>query len=167
MPNNISLQVQYPPPPSPASRPVDHQESIIPLLSPAIGLQINNQCPVPPVDDSESRRSTNNPYADPPIRWLVVNKGANTIHPLEDDPTKDCYGWDPMLDGEDDVSNSDQDLDMPDNLQGEISGNTWRMMDQQFAHPTHPSIGKDFMGLDDTLNNVVRISVMDVSMMVT
>jgi hypothetical protein len=29
-------------------------------------------------------------------------------------------------------------------------------MDQQFAHPTHTSIGKDFMGLEDTLNNVLR-----------
>ncbi len=47
-------------------------------------------------------------------------------------------------------------LDMPDNPHGEISGNTRRMMDQQFAYPTHASIGKDFMGLEDTLNDVLQ-----------
>ncbi len=61
-----------------------------------------------------------------------------------------------MLNGEDDDSNSDQDLDMPDDLHGKISGDTWRMMDQQFARPTHASVGKDFMGLEDTLNNFLR-----------
>ncbi len=61
-----------------------------------------------------------------------------------------------MLDGEEDDSNSDQDLDMPDNLHGKISGNTWRMMDKQFARPTHASIDTDFMGLEDTLNNVLQ-----------
>ncbi len=29
-------------------------------------------------------------------------------------------------------------------------------MDQHFTHPTHASVGKDFMGLEDTLNNVLR-----------
>jgi hypothetical protein len=61
-----------------------------------------------------------------------------------------------MLDGDSDDTVSDQDLDMPDNPCGEISGNTRRMMDQQFAHPTHASIGKDFMGLENTLNNVLQ-----------
>jgi hypothetical protein len=60
-----------------------------------------------------------------------------------------------MLDGEDDDSNSNQDLNMPDNLHGEISGNIWRMMDQQFACPTHASVGKD-LGLEDTLSNVLQ-----------
>jgi hypothetical protein len=87
---------------------------------------------------------------------VVVNKAANTIHSLEDGPTKDCYGWDPMLDGDSDDTNSNQDLDMPDNPHGEISGNTRRMMDQQFTCPTHASIGEDFMGLEDTLNNVLQ-----------
>jgi hypothetical protein len=61
-----------------------------------------------------------------------------------------------MLDGEGDDTNSDQDSDMPDNPHGKISGNTWKMMDQQFACPTHISIGKDFMGLEDTLNDVLQ-----------
>jgi hypothetical protein len=30
------------------------------------------------------------------------------------------------------------------------------MMDQQFAHSTHANVGKDFMGLEDTLNNVLQ-----------
>jgi hypothetical protein len=29
-------------------------------------------------------------------------------------------------------------------------------MDQQFANPTHASIGKDFMGLEDTLKDVLQ-----------
>jgi hypothetical protein len=69
MSNDISLQVQDPPPPPPASQPVDHQESIIPaLLPPAVSLQNNNQCTVPPMENSKSRRSTNNPYVNPPVR---------------------------------------------------------------------------------------------------
>jgi hypothetical protein len=61
-----------------------------------------------------------------------------------------------MLDCKEDDSNSDQELYMLDNLHGEISGNTRRMMDQQFAYFTHASIGEDFMSLGDTLNNVLR-----------
>ncbi len=87
---------------------------------------------------------------------MVVNKAANAIHSLEDGPTKDCYGWDPMLNGESDDTISDQDLDMPEDPHSEISGDTRRMMDQQSACLTHASIGKDFMGLEDTLNNVLR-----------
>jgi hypothetical protein len=126
------------------------------LLNPAIDPQIDLQHPVPLVDDFKSRRSINNPYVDPPVRQLVVNKAANTIQCPEDDPTKDCYGWDSMLDGVDDDSNSNQDLDTPEDLHSKISGNTWRMMDQQFARPTHASIGKDFMGLEDTVNNALQ-----------
>ncbi len=85
-----------------------------------------------------------------------MNEAANTIHSTEDGPTKDCYGWDPMLNGHSDDTVSDQDLDMLDDPHGEISGNTRRMRDQHFAHPTHASVGKDFMGLEDTLNNVPR-----------
>jgi hypothetical protein len=107
---NILLQVQDPPPPSPAPPPVDPQESIIPaLLNLAVDPQIDDQHPVPPVEVFKSHRSLNNPCVDPPVRQLVVNKAANTIHSLGDGPTKDCYGWDPMLDGEDDDSNSNQD----------------------------------------------------------
>jgi hypothetical protein len=87
---------------------------------------------------------------------VVVNKAANTIHSPEDGPTKDCYGWDPMLVGDSDDTVSNQDLEMPVDLQGEINGNTRRIMDQQFARPTHASVGKDFMGLEDTLNNVLQ-----------
>jgi hypothetical protein len=45
---------------------------------------------------------------------------------------------------------------MPDKLHGKISDETWWMMDQQVACPTHTSEGKDFMGLEDTLNNILR-----------
>jgi hypothetical protein len=136
---------------------VDPQESVIPaLLILVIDPQIDDQHPVLPVENFKFRRSVNNPYVNPPVHQLVVNKAANTIHSPEDDPTKDCYGWDPMLDGEDDDSNSNQNLDMPDDLHGRISGDTWRMMDQQVAHPTHASVGLDFMGLEDTLNDVLQ-----------
>jgi hypothetical protein len=47
-------------------------------------------------------------------------------------------------------------LDMPDDPHGEISSNTRRMIDQQFVHPTHASAGEDFMGLENTLNNVLQ-----------
>jgi hypothetical protein len=60
-----------------------------------------------------------------------------------------------MLNGDSDNTVSDQDLDMPDNPHGEISGNSRRMMDQQFSSPIHASIDKDFMGLEDTLNDVI------------
>jgi hypothetical protein len=61
-----------------------------------------------------------------------------------------------MLDGENDDSNLNQDLVMPDNLHSKISGDTWKMMDQKIACPTHAIVDKDFMGLEDTLNNVLR-----------
>ncbi len=61
-----------------------------------------------------------------------------------------------MLDGDSDNTILNQDLDMPDDPHGEISGNTRRMMDQQFARPTHASVGKDFMVLKDTLNDVLQ-----------
>jgi hypothetical protein len=61
-----------------------------------------------------------------------------------------------MLDGKDDDSNSDQDLAMLDDLHSEQSNNTWKIMDQWFACPTHPGVGEDFMGLENTLNNVLR-----------
>jgi hypothetical protein len=109
---------------------VDPQESVIPaLLNPAVDPQIDDQHPVPPVEEFKSHRSANNPYVDPPVRQLlVVNEVANTIHSLENSPTKDCYGWDPMLDGEDNDSNSYQVLDMPDNPHSKISGDTRRIL---------------------------------------
>ena len=61
-----------------------------------------------------------------------------------------------MLNGDSDDTDSDQDLDMPDYPHAEISGNTRRMMDQQFARPTHASISKNFMGLEDTLNDILQ-----------
>ncbi len=78
------------------------------------------------------------------------------IHAPEDVPTKDCYGLDPLLDADDDDSDSDHDSEMPDNAQGEISQETWQMMDQQFTHPNHNSVDKDFMGLEDTHYDVLR-----------
>jgi hypothetical protein len=120
--------------------------------------QTENQSPVLPEEGIKAHSPVNNPYVNPPVRQLVVvNKAANTIHSPEDGPTKGCYGWDLMLDvGDSDDTVFDQDLDMPDNPHGEISGDTRRMMDQQFARPTYASIGKDFMGLEDTLNNVLQ-----------
>ncbi len=99
----------------------------------------------------------NNPYVDPPVRQLVVvNEAANAIHSPEDCPTKDCYGWDLMLNGDSYDTNSDQDLDMPEDPHGKISGNTRRMMSQQFSHPTQVSLGEDFMCLEDTLSDVLQ-----------
>jgi hypothetical protein len=126
------------------------------MSPPAIGSQVQDQGLIPPVEDPKSCISLTNPYINPPVCLPVVNKVANIKHPPEDRPIRDCYGWDPMLDGEEDDSNSDQDSAMPDELQGKISGNTWRMMDQQFAQFTHASEGKDFMGSEDTLNDVFR-----------
>jgi hypothetical protein len=155
---NIPSQVQDTPPFSSLSQPLDPQESITPsLLNPAVNSMIDNQSPVLPVEGLKSHSPINNPYVYPPVRQpMVVSKVENTIHSPEDGPTKDCYGWDPMLDGDSDDTNSDQDLDMPDIPHGKISGNTRRMMDQQFAHPTHVSVGKDFMGLEDTLNKILQ-----------
>jgi hypothetical protein len=98
--------------------------------------QTENHIPVPPEEGLIAHSLVNNPYVDPPIRQLVVgNKAANTIHSPEDGPTKDCYGWDPMLNGDSDDTVSDQDLDMPDDPHSEISGDTRRMMDQHFCTP--------------------------------
>jgi hypothetical protein len=139
------------------SLPLDPQDSVTPApLHSAANSQTENQSAVPPEEGITVHSPVNNPYVDPPVcQLVVVNKVANTIHSPEDSPTKDCYGWDPMIDGDSDDINSNQDLVMPDVPHGEISGNTRRMMDQQFASPTHTSIGKDFMGLEDTLNDVL------------
>jgi hypothetical protein len=92
--------------------------------------QTENHIPVPPEEELKTHSSVNNPYVNPPVhRLVVVNEVANTIHSLEDGPTKDCYGWDLMLGGDSDDTISNHDLDMPDNLHGEIGGNTRRMMD--------------------------------------
>jgi hypothetical protein len=157
MPHN-PLQVQDAPPFSSLSLPPDPQDSVTPApLHSAVNSQTENQSPVPSEEGIKVYSPVNNPYVNPSVCWLVVvNKAANTIHSLKNRLTKDCYGWDPMLDGDSDDTNSDKDLDMPDNPHGEISGDTRRMMDQQFARPTHASIGKDFMGLEDTLKDVLR-----------
>jgi hypothetical protein len=156
-PNNLP-QVQDVPPLSSLSLPLDPQESVTPaLLNPLVNSQTDNQSPVLPVEGLKLHSPVNNSYVNSSVRQLVVvNKAANTIHSAEDGPNKDCYGWDPMLDRDSDNTNSDQDLDMPDNPHSNISGDTRRMMDQQFARPTHVSIGKDFMGLEDTLNDVLQ-----------
>jgi hypothetical protein len=157
MPTVIPLQEQDPLIPPPASQPEVHQESCIPGLSPlAVGLQIHDKRSVPPVEDPRSCMSMENTYIDPLVRQLVMNEAANTIHSPENGPTRDCYGWDLMLDGIDKDSNSDQDSVMPDELHAEISDNSWWMMDQQSASLTHASEGEDFMGLEDTLNNKLR-----------
>jgi hypothetical protein len=151
-------QVQDAPPFSSLSLPAGPQDSVTPApLLLAVDSQTENQSPVLPEEGIKVYSPVNNPYVDPPVRQLVVvNKAANRIHSPEDGPIKDCYGWDPMLDGDSDDTNFDQDLDILGNPHGEISGDTRRMMDQQFARPTHARISKDFMGLEDTLNNVLR-----------
>jgi hypothetical protein len=151
-------QVQDAPPLSSLSLPPYPQDSVTPaLLHLSADPQTANQSPVLPEEGIKAHSPINNPFVDPPVRQLVVaNKAVNTIHSPEDGPTKDCYGWDLMLDGDSDDTVSDQDLDMPDDPHREIRGNTRMMIDQQFARPTHASIGKDFMGLEDTLNNVLR-----------
>jgi hypothetical protein len=157
MPYN-PLQVQDAPPLPSSSLPPDPQDSVtlVPLHSSAEP-QTENQSPVLAEEGTKAHSPINNPYVDSPVRQLVVvNNAANTIHSPEDGPTKDCYGWDPMLDGDSDDTVSNQDLDMLGDPHGEISGNTRRMIDQQFARPTHASIGKNFMGLENTLNNVLR-----------
>jgi hypothetical protein len=136
----------------------DPQDSVTlaPLHSSA-DPQTEIQSPVLPEEGIKAHSLVNNPFVDPPVcRLMVVNKVANTIHSQEDSPTKECYGWDPMLNGESYDTVSNQDLDMPDNPHSEISGNTRRMMDQQFARPTYASIGKDFMGLEDIRNDVLQ-----------
>ncbi len=118
--------------------------------------QTENHIPVPPEEGLKAHHLVNNPYVNPPVcRLVVVNKVANTIHSPEDGLTKDCYGWEPMLDGDSDDTISNQDLDILDDPDGEIIGDTRRKMDQHFARPTHTSVGKDFMGLEDTLDNVL------------
>jgi hypothetical protein len=151
-------QVQDSPPLSSLFLPPDPQDSVtLASLHSSANPQTENKSPVLPKEGIKAHCPINNPYVDPPVRQLVVvKKAATTIHSLEDGPTKDCYGWDLILNGDSDNTVSDQDLDMPDNLCGEISSDTRRMMDHQFARPTHTSIGVDFMGLEDTLNDVLR-----------
>jgi hypothetical protein len=151
-------QVQDAPSLSSLSLPPDPQDSVTPApLHSAVDPQTENQSLVLPKEGIRVYSPVNNPYVNPPVYQLVVaNKAANTIHSPEVGPANDCYGWDLMLDVDSDDTNSDQDLDMPDNPHGEISGDTRRMMDQQFARPAHASVGKDFMGLEDTLNNVLQ-----------
>jgi hypothetical protein len=115
MPHNPP-QVQGTSPLSSLSLPPDPQDSITPVpLHSTVDSQTENQSPVLPEEGKKVYSPVNNPYVNPPVRQLeVVNKVANTIHFSEDGPTKDCYGWDPMLDGDSDDTNSNQDLDMSD-----------------------------------------------------
>ncbi len=101
MPHNPP-QVQDAPPLSLSSLPPDSQDSITlaPLHSSA-DPQTENQSPVLPEEGMKAHSPANNRYVNPPVHQLVVvNKVANTIHSPEDGPIKDCYGWDPMLDGD-------------------------------------------------------------------
>jgi hypothetical protein len=119
--------------------------------------QIKNHIPDPHEEGLKAHSLVNNSYVDPPVcQLVVVNEGVNTIHSPEDRLTKDCYGWDPMLNGDSDDTVSNQDLDMPDDPHREIGGDTRRMIDQHFTRTTHASIGEDFTGLEDTLNNVLQ-----------
>jgi hypothetical protein len=92
--------------------PPDSQDSITPApLHSAVDSQTENQSPVPPEVGIKVYSPVNNPYVNLAVHQLVVvNKAANTIHSLEDGPTKNCYGWDPMLNGDSDDTNSNQDL---------------------------------------------------------
>ncbi len=153
---HIPPQVQDAPPLLSSPLSLDPQDSVIlASVHSAAEPQTENHIPVLPEEGLKAHSPVNNPYVDPPVRQLVVvNKAANTIHSPEDGTTKNCYGWDPILDGDSDNTISNQDLDMLDDPHGETSGDTRRMMDQHFACLTHTSVGKDFMGLEDTLNNV-------------
>jgi hypothetical protein len=157
MPHNPP-QVKDAPPLSSSSLLLDPQDSTTPVpLHSAVDFQTENQSPVPPEEGIKVYSPVSNPYVNPSVCLLVVlNKGASTIHSPEDGPTKDCYGWDLMLNGDSDDTGSNQDLHMPDDPHSEISGNTRRMMDQQFACPTHANVSKDLMGLEDTINNVLQ-----------
>jgi hypothetical protein len=141
-----------------SSLSLDPQDSInLASVHLSAKLQTENHIPDPLEEGLKAHSLVNNPHVDPPIHQLVVvNEVANTIHSLEDGLTKDCYGWDAILDIDSDDTISDQDLDMPDNPHREIGGDTRRMMDQHFPCPTHASIGKDFMGLEDILNNILQ-----------
>jgi hypothetical protein len=122
-----------------------------------IHLQVQDQLLLlPAVSKPTACTSLANTYICQMVHQLVVNEAANVIPAPEDAPTKDCYGWDPLLDADDDNSDLDHDSEMPDDAQGKISHNTWQMMDQQFACPNHNSVDKDFMGLDDTLNGRLK-----------
>ncbi len=103
MPHN-SPQVQDALPLCSLSLPPDPQHSV--TLAPlhlSADPQTENQSPVLPEEGIKAHSPVNNPYVDPPVHQLVVvNKAANTIHSPEDGPTKDCYWWDPMLDGNSD-----------------------------------------------------------------
>ncbi len=142
-----------------SSLSLDPQDSVtLASVHSSANPQTQNHSSVLPEEGLNAHSPVNIQYVNPPVHQLVVvKKVANIIHSLEDGPTTDCYGWDPMLDGDSDGTVSNQDLDMPDDPLGEISGNTRRMMDHQFARPTHASIGKDFMGLEDTLNSLRAI----------
>jgi hypothetical protein len=129
----IPSQVQEAPPLSSSSLPLDPQDFVtLALLHSSANPQTENQSLVLPEEGIKSHSPVNNPYDNPPVhRLVVVNKAANTIHSPEDGPTKDCYGWYPMLDGDSDNTVSNQDLDMPDDPHGEISGDTRRMINQR------------------------------------
>jgi hypothetical protein len=111
------LHVQGALPFSSLSLPLNPQDfvTLAPLHSSADS-QTENQSPVLPEEGMKAHSPINNPYVDPPVcQLVVVNKAANTIHSPEDGLTKDCYGWDPMLNGDSDDTVSNQDLDMPNN----------------------------------------------------
>jgi hypothetical protein len=82
---NIPLQAQDTPPLSSSFQPLDPQDSLTPaLLNPAVDSQIDDQSPVPPVEELKSHRHINNPYVNPPVHQLaVVNKVGNTCRSPE------------------------------------------------------------------------------------
>jgi hypothetical protein len=94
----------------------DPQDSVTLVTVPlSADPQMQNHSPVLPEEGLKAHSPVNNPYVNPPVSQLVVvNKAVNTIHSQEDGPTKDCYGWDPMLDGDSDDTIFNQDLDMLD-----------------------------------------------------
>ncbi len=87
-------QVQEALPLSSLSLPPDPQDSVTPApLHLAVDSQTENQSTGLPEEGIKAHSPVNNPYVNPPVHGLVVvNEAANTIHFLEDGPTKDCYG---------------------------------------------------------------------------
>ncbi len=103
-------QVQGTPLLSSSSLSPDPQDSItLVSVHSSADPHTKNQSPVLPEEGIKAHSPINNPYVDPSVHQLVVvNKAANTIHSPEDAPTKDCYGWDLMLDGDRDDTVSNQ-----------------------------------------------------------
>jgi hypothetical protein len=100
------------------------------------------------------RRQVSCPLVDRPylkmiICWLVINKAANIIHlPDNKEVTKDCYGWDPVLDAKDGTYTEETQAGSCQASQLEL--------EQQFACPDQDVNDKDLKGLETSLNGLAK-----------